>query len=131
MTKVKAELYIESDGKCSICGRSIPISEATLDHIYPKSKGGKNTRDNLRLACLVCNSIKNNRTGKEVMQTIRSITGKLRSIGNRKYVVVDAFKLGEVNKEDILDMVEIMKKELEQYKNNVIEDLEFIISKIK
>jgi 5-methylcytosine-specific restriction endonuclease McrA len=32
----------------------------TMDHILPKSKGGKTTPDNLQLLCSRCNKIKKN-----------------------------------------------------------------------
>jgi CRISPR/Cas system Type II protein with McrA/HNH and RuvC-like nuclease domain len=33
-----------------------------VDHIYPLSKGGKNTEENLWLICGTCNSAKSNKT---------------------------------------------------------------------
>ncbi|MEI6428752.1 MAG: HNH endonuclease [Pseudanabaena sp. ELA607] len=32
------------------------LDELTLDHLMPKSKGGSNNPENLRLACRKCNS---------------------------------------------------------------------------
>ncbi len=37
----------------------------TLDHIVPRSRGGKDTWDNLVAACVLCNIRKGNRTPKE------------------------------------------------------------------
>lgn len=39
--------------------------ELTLDHITPKSRGGKDTWENLVAACVRCNIKKGNRTPKE------------------------------------------------------------------
>ncbi len=41
--------------KCSICGST---ENLTLDHIIPKSKGGSDDSDNLRILCNRCNSSK-------------------------------------------------------------------------
>jgi transposase len=44
--------------KCVICGRSPakdPSIELHVDHIFPWSKGGKNTEENLRTLCFDCN----------------------------------------------------------------------------
>lgn len=39
---------------CAYCGGNA----STIDHIWPQSRGGKDTWDNLVAACLVCNNIK-------------------------------------------------------------------------
>ncbi len=45
---------------CQYCGKnSRPM---TIDHVIPKSFGGKDTWENLVCACLKCNSKKGNRT---------------------------------------------------------------------
>ena len=50
---------------CQYC-RVRPLGrELTLDHIIPKSRGGKNTWKNLITACKKCNQRKGNRTPKE------------------------------------------------------------------
>lgn len=44
--------------KCMICGRSPakdPSIELHVDHIFPWSKGGQNTEENLRTLCFDCN----------------------------------------------------------------------------
>ena len=44
---------------CALCGLKInTIKEATVDHIYPKVKGGKNTLINWQLAHEECNQDK-------------------------------------------------------------------------
>lgn len=55
-------LYNICKGVCEYCGDKIPFSEATKDHIYPKSLGGSNEDFNLVLACRSCNSKKSNTT---------------------------------------------------------------------
>lgn len=42
-------------GCCAYCGRSKP---STLDHVVPKARGGKTTKENLIAACADCNLIK-------------------------------------------------------------------------
>jgi HNH endonuclease len=41
--------------KCRYCGRSAPEVTLEVDHVTPKSKGGRNTADNLIAACFDCN----------------------------------------------------------------------------
>lgn len=51
--------------RCQYCGRRLPKTELTLDHVLPRSRGGRDTWDNLVLACLKCNLKKSNRTPEE------------------------------------------------------------------
>lgn len=44
--------------QCYICGKSLKNEEITLDHIIPKSRGGKDTLDNLATCCFSCNNLK-------------------------------------------------------------------------
>ena len=55
-------------GKCIHCGRKLmitdggaPISEATLEHIWPRTHGGGNDIENLAIACAGCNREKGHR----------------------------------------------------------------------
>ncbi len=45
-------------GACYYCGRPVPPSELTMDHIVPLVRGGKSTRGNAVTACKECNSKK-------------------------------------------------------------------------
>ena len=52
------------DGQqCLYCGSK---KDLTLDHVVPKSRGGKSTWNNLATACKKCNSLKGNKTPEEV-----------------------------------------------------------------
>jgi 5-methylcytosine-specific restriction endonuclease McrA len=51
-------LYKFYQGTCQYCLNKIPLSHATKDHVFPKSKGGSNDDFNLVLACKKCNSEK-------------------------------------------------------------------------
>lgn len=61
----KAQL-VERDGiKCCWCGKTFPKERLTVEHLIPisQSKGwsGKNSLDNLSLACLPCNRSRGDR----------------------------------------------------------------------
>jgi 5-methylcytosine-specific restriction endonuclease McrA len=61
--KVKVQLnrknIMKRDGfMCMYCGS---CSELTIDHIVPKSKGGKTSWENLVTACTKCNNIKDDK----------------------------------------------------------------------
>lgn len=43
---------------CWLCGGALIYETATVDHLVPKSCNGRNTRENLRLACRTCNEMR-------------------------------------------------------------------------
>ncbi len=53
-------LYERDGYTCYKCGKLLTRWDATLDHILPVSRGGKNTKDNLITCCLFCNSKRRN-----------------------------------------------------------------------
>lgn len=69
------EVYAKDNGVCYICGRQCDWNDYTIkngvkiygngypsrDHVVPKSKGGANEWENIRLACRYCNSVKGDR----------------------------------------------------------------------
>lgn len=55
----RSKVYERDDYKCKYCSKQLTRFTATLDHITPVARGGKNAFDNLVTACLECNSRKN------------------------------------------------------------------------
>ena len=45
---------------CFWCQRKLLFEEATIDHLWPQSKGGSNQLENLRLTCHSCNHSRGN-----------------------------------------------------------------------
>ncbi|MBW4661177.1 MAG: HNH endonuclease [Drouetiella hepatica Uher 2000/2452] len=56
----KTQLVSEYGSCCWWCDCKLPSEQLTLDHLKPKSKGGSNSLENLRLACRPCNSSRGN-----------------------------------------------------------------------
>ncbi|GAB2692229.1 HNH endonuclease [Thalassiella azotivora] len=48
--------------RCAYCGRSA----TTVDHVLPRSRGGRDTWENLVACCVRCNNTKGNRTPEEM-----------------------------------------------------------------
>ena len=59
----RKNILIRDNNICQYCGDS--SSMLTIDHIYPKFRGGKDTWENLVCACKNCNQKKGNRTPQE------------------------------------------------------------------
>jgi 5-methylcytosine-specific restriction endonuclease McrA len=56
--------------QCCYTGKALPPSQLTVDHVLPKSRGGKSTWDNCVTASLEINAIKGNRTPEEAGLTL-------------------------------------------------------------
>lgn len=54
---------------CQYCGKK---SDLTIDHVIPRSRGGKDTWDNVVIACLRCNVLKGSRTPKEAGMELKT-----------------------------------------------------------
>jgi hypothetical protein len=53
------KLIVERDGLyCHYCDKLMSYSEAQVDHVVAKARGGSDAPDNLVLACPRCNNIK-------------------------------------------------------------------------
>lgn len=51
---------IKNNNFCWYCGRELSPNELTIDHVFPRSKGGDNDKDNIIMVCKSCNSSKGN-----------------------------------------------------------------------
>ncbi len=53
--KLRGKIWAETEGRCVYCNSSPPAKARTLDHIWPKTRGGTRTKLNLVGACAGCN----------------------------------------------------------------------------
>lgn len=58
----RQNIFKRDNGKCQYCGTTHNL---TLDHVIPRSKGGKSTWNNLVTACQKCNSKKGSLTSEK------------------------------------------------------------------
>jgi 5-methylcytosine-specific restriction endonuclease McrA len=58
-------ILVRDKFRCQYCGRKGTAFDLTLDHIVPKSKGGRTIAENLVAACTPCNNRKADRTPDE------------------------------------------------------------------
>ena len=61
----RANIVWRDGNQCQYCGNHFPFDKLTMDHVLPKSRGGKNTWENLVAACMKCNQKKGSRTPQE------------------------------------------------------------------
>jgi 5-methylcytosine-specific restriction endonuclease McrA len=62
-------------GQCQYCAKKLGKKEFTIDHVIPRSRGGKNSWVNLVSCCLKCNWKKGDKTPDEAnMKLLRTPT---------------------------------------------------------
>ena len=61
----RKNILLRDHNTCQFCGRVFPASELTLDHVLPRSRGGRSSWENLVASCYACNNRKGDRTPEE------------------------------------------------------------------
>lgn len=56
---------------CAYCGSILTPESATGDHVQPVSKGGKNKRRNIVIACAPCNSRKGSMDVEDFLRMLK------------------------------------------------------------
>ena len=64
----RQNIFKRDGNHCQYCGSG---NHLTLDHVYPKSRGGKTTWDNLVTACKSCNAKKGDSTPEEARMNLK------------------------------------------------------------
>ena len=59
---------------CIYCGKELTEQETELDHIVPRTKGGKSRLSNAIPSCMLCNRRKNNKPPHFAIQLCFSLT---------------------------------------------------------
>lgn len=89
MTANRANVIWRDQNTCQYCSKEEESRVLTIDHVIPRSKGGKNTWKNLVTACKKCNQKKGNKTPKEANMKLlrepkRPKSNILRAISNKQ-----------------------------------------------
>ncbi len=61
----RLNIYARDGDACQYCGRKLARSELNLDHIVPRSQGGKTSWENVVCSCVPCNLRKGGRTPEQ------------------------------------------------------------------
>lgn len=59
-------VFLRDRHTCQYCGEAFPKKELNIDHIIPRSKGGKTTWDNVVCCCVDCNHRKGGHLPDEI-----------------------------------------------------------------
>lgn len=81
----KRNVLVRDGHRCQYCGKKFPASRLTVDHIIPRSRGGRSIWTNVVTACMDCNTRKGGKLPWEVgMKLIRPPT-----VPRKNPVIVD------------------------------------------
>lgn len=62
----KRNVLVRDGHRCQYCGRRQPASRLTVDHVVPRSRGGRSSWTNVVAACMTCNTRKGGKLPWEV-----------------------------------------------------------------
>jgi 5-methylcytosine-specific restriction endonuclease McrA len=74
----RLRIYMRDKFRCQYCGEKKAVTALTLDHIFPRSRGGDNSPVNVVTACMACNNRKSNRTPEEARMPLLTSQSALR-----------------------------------------------------
>jgi len=57
----RRNIFARDGNRCQYCGKKFPTNELSIDHVVPRSRGGKSVWTNVVCACTRCNSKKGGR----------------------------------------------------------------------
>jgi len=67
----RKNIYLRDDYTCAYCGKKLKPDKLNIDHVIPKSRGGRNTWTNVVCSCFPCNTKKNDNTPDEANMKLR------------------------------------------------------------
>lgn len=70
-----AEVRLEAKNRCGYClgEQKYILAWLEIEHLHPRSKGGKTVKENLWLACVYCNTFKGSQTHGTDPKTKRKV----------------------------------------------------------
>jgi len=66
----RRNIFARDKNRCQYCGKRFATSELSLDHVIPRTLGGKTTWENIVCACAACNVKKGGRMPQQAGMTL-------------------------------------------------------------
>lgn len=86
----RKNVFKRDDYACQYCGTK--SAELTIDHVLPKSRGGKTEWSNVVCCCSKCNSKKRDRTPKEANMFLQKKPSKPKFLFSSAFGVLSCIK---------------------------------------
>ena len=68
----RANIFARDKNTCQYCGKIFTKNELSIDHVIPRSYGGKSIWENVVCCCFTCNREKGGRTPKQAHMKLRA-----------------------------------------------------------
>jgi len=72
----RINIFRRDGGMCQYCCKQFSRSELTIDHVLPRSQGGKSVWDNVVCCCVSCNRKKGGRTPVQARMKLKTVPKK-------------------------------------------------------
>lgn len=72
----RRNVWIRDEGRCQYCGKNVSLATFTIDHVIPKSCGGKTSWDNVVVSCYECNQKKGGKSLKDLNMKLFNLPKK-------------------------------------------------------
>lgn len=69
----RKNLWKRDKGMCQYCSKKLKTTDMTIDHLLPKSRGGKTCFENCVISCIKCNVKKDNKTPVEAGMKLKKL----------------------------------------------------------
>lgn len=73
VTFSRRNIFKRDHNACQYCRKQFHTEDLTIDHILPRSRGGKSTWENCCAACLPCNKFKDDRLPEEAGMKLKTV----------------------------------------------------------
>ena len=115
----RRNIFIRDAGCCQYCLKKVKGDDWEVEHVLPKSRGGKTNFENCVVCCTVCNRKKANRTPSEAKMSLKK---KVR-IGNE--TVVKTYKKPKIPHWSILYRLKktTISSDWKPFLKNIISDI--------
>ena len=67
----RTNILARDNFECQYCSKELNSREATLDHVLPRSQGGKTSWENIVCCCMHCNRKKGGKTPRQARMPLR------------------------------------------------------------
>jgi 5-methylcytosine-specific restriction endonuclease McrA len=74
----RLNIYARDHDTCQYCAKQLPRSELNLDHVVPRSQGGKTSWENVVCSCIPCNLKKGGRTPEQARLKLLTLPARPR-----------------------------------------------------
>jgi 5-methylcytosine-specific restriction endonuclease McrA len=74
----RLNIFRRDGGRCQYCSKQFSRSELTIDHVVPRTQGGRSVWDNVVCCCIDCNRKKGGRTPAQARMKLKTVPKKPR-----------------------------------------------------